>query len=281
MAQLNPILVRLQKKIEDYNKDVQRKIDDVAYRQKIVTVGVVCFNLVVLFLSNYLLPDDSKDESLRLLSLFSNDQLSILITVISIGFSLSTASLIGRNSFKELKIDETIIEPKLQYAGEWEYLTEFRIQTKDDGSTEYKRFKDNMEDYKERGISYWTQDAFELKIDFGNTSSLDKKNEETQPKLPTENASSDTDKVKKMPQVNWQSNPIAYDEHKVSWSFKGTIWWNDDKNYANEFSGIELYYVRGTDSQGRPSLLEGRLVGTILVGDKFYVVDAISSFWRK
>jgi len=281
MAQLNPILVRLQKKIEDYNKDVQRKIDDVAYRQKIVTVGVVCFNLVVLFLSNYLLPDDSKDESLRLLSLFSNDQLSILITVISIGFSLSTASLIGRNSFKELKIDETIIEPKLQYAGEWEYLTEFRIQTKDDGSTEYKRFKDNMEDYKERGISYWTQDAFELKIDFGNTSSLDKKNEETQPKLPTENASSDTDKVKKMPQVNWQSNPIAYDEHKVSWSFNGTIWWNDDKNYANEFSGIELYYVRGTDSQGRPSLLEGRLVGTILVGDKFYVVDAISSFWRK
>lgn len=281
MAQLNPMLVRLQQKIEDYNKDVQRKIDDVANRQKLVTIGVVCFNLVVLFLSNYLLPDDSKDESLRLLSLFSNDQLSILITVISIGFSLSTASLIGRNSFKELKIDETIIEPKLQYAGEWEYLTEFRIQTKDDGSTEYKRFKDNMEDYKERGISYWTQDAFELKIDFGNTSSLDKKNEETQPKLPTENASSDTDKVKKMPQVNWQSNPIAYDEHKVSWSFNGTIWWNDDKNYANEFSGIELYYVRGTDSQGRPSLLEGRLVGTILVGDKFYVVDAISSFWRK
>lgn len=144
MAQLNPILVRLQKKIEDYNKDVQRKIDDVAYRQKIVAVGIVCFDLVVLFLSNYLLPDDSKDESLRLLSLFSNDQLSILITVISIGFSLSTASLIGRNSFKELKIDETIIEPKLQYAGEWEYLTEFRIQTKDDGSTEYQRFKGSV-----------------------------------------------------------------------------------------------------------------------------------------
>lgn len=54
MAQLNPMLVRLQQKIEDYNKDVQRKIDDVANRQKLVTIGVVCFNLVVLFLSNYL-----------------------------------------------------------------------------------------------------------------------------------------------------------------------------------------------------------------------------------
>lgn len=281
MAQLNPMLVRLQQKIENYNKDVQRKIDNVANRQKIVTIGVVCFNLIVLFLSNYLLPDDSKDESLRLLSLFSNDQLSILVTVISIGFSVSTATLIGKNSFKELKIDDTIIEPKLQYAGEWEYLTEFRIQTKDDGSTEYQRFKDNMEDYKERGISYWTQDAFELKIDFGNTSSSNEKKVETQTMPAGDNTSSDSKSKKKKPQVNWQSNPIAYDEHKVSWSFNGTIWWNDDKNYANEFSGIELYYVRGTDSQDRPSLLEGRLIGTILVGDKFFVVDAISKFWRK
>ena len=37
MTQLNPILVWLQQKIEDYNKDVQRKIDDVANRQKLVT----------------------------------------------------------------------------------------------------------------------------------------------------------------------------------------------------------------------------------------------------
>ena len=278
MAQLNPMLVRLQQKIEDYNKDVQRKIDNVAARQKFVTIGVIFFNLVVLFLSNYLLPDDSKDEKLRLLTFFSNDQLNILITVISIGISLPIAALIGRNSFKELKIDEDIIEPKLQYAGEWEYKTDFRIQTKDDGSTEYQRFKENMEDYKEQGTSHWSQNAFELKIDFGNTSSSNKEKMENKS---TDNISSDTKKKKKSPQVNWQSNPIAYDEHKVSWSFNGVIWWNDDKNYANEFSGIELYYVRDTDAQGRPSLLEGRLVGTILVGDKFFVVDAISKFWRK
>ena len=263
MAQLNPMLVRLQQKIEDYNKDIQRKIDNVAARQKFVTIGVIFFNLVVLFLSNYLLPDDSKDEKFRLLTFFSNDQLNILITVISIGFSLPIAALIGRNSFKELKIDEDIIEPKLQYAGEWEYKTEFRIQTKDDGSLEYQRFKKNLEDYKEIGTSHWTQNAFELKIDFANTSSSTKNNQP--PKA----------------QVNWQSNPISYDEHKVSWSFNGSIWWNDDKNYANEFSGIELYYVRDNDIQGRPSLLEGHLVGTVLVGDKFYVVDAVSKFWRK
>lgn len=263
MAQLNPMLERLQQKIENYNKEVQGKINDVANRQKLVTIGVIVFNLVVLFLSNYLLPDDSSDESKRLLSFFTNDQLNILITVCSIGFSLPIAALVGNNSFKELKIDDTVIEPKLQYAGEWEYRTEFRIQTKDDGSTEYQRFKENMEDYKEDGISYWSQNAFELKIDFGNT------------------ASSDTVVGKKKPQINWQSNPIAYDEHKVSWSFNGTIWWNDDKSYANEFSGIELYYVRDTDDRGRPALLEGRLVGTILVGDKFYVVDAVSKFTRK
>lgn len=272
------MLEKLQQQIEDYNKDVQRKIDDVATRQKLVTIGVVFFNLVVLFLSNYLLPDDSEDKNLRLLSFFSNNQLNILITVVSIGISLPIAALIGRNSFKELKMDENIIEPKLQYAGEWEYRTDFRIQTKDDGSTEYQRFKENMEDYKEYGISYWSQNAFDLKIDFGNTSSSNTKKEETQS---TDDTSSDTNNKKKKPQINWQSNPIAYDEHKVSWSFNGVIWWNDDKNYANEFSGIELYYVRETDAQGRPSLLEGRLVGTILVGEKFYVVDAVSKFTRK
>ena len=263
MAQLNPILVSLQKKIEDYNKEVQRKIDDVANRQKLITIGVIFFNLVVLFISNYLLPDDSNDEKLRLLSFFSNDHLNILITVISIGVSLPVAAFVGRNRFKELKLDEIVIDSKLQYAGDWEYKTEFRIQTQDDGSLEYQRFKDNMKDYKERGTSHWTQNAFELKIDFANTSSP---NEGNQPSKA---------------QVNWQSNPISYDEHKVCWFFNGSIWWNDDKIYANEFSGIELYYVRGNDAQGRLSLLEGYLVGTILVGDKYYVVDAISSFWRE
>lgn len=53
MAQLNPMLERLQQKIEDYNKDVQRKIDDVANRQKMITIGVVVFNLVVLLLMQF------------------------------------------------------------------------------------------------------------------------------------------------------------------------------------------------------------------------------------
>ena len=134
MAQLNPMLVRLQQKIEDYNKDFQRKIDDFANRQKLITIGVILFNLVVLFISNYLLPDDSKDEKLRLLSFLSNGQLNILITVISIGVSFPVAAFVGRNCFKELKIDEDVFDPKLQYAGEWEYHTSFRIQSPNDGT---------------------------------------------------------------------------------------------------------------------------------------------------
>ena len=119
-----------------------------------------------------------------------------------------------------------------------------------------------MEGFVELGVSTWSQNIFELKIDFANTDVSNNK----------ENA--------RKPQVNWQSNPISYDEHEVRWSFNGKIWWADDKNYANEFSGIEFYYVRDNDKDGRPSLLEGRLVGTILIGEKFYVVDAISSFRR-
>lgn len=35
------------------------------------------------------------------------------------------------------------------------------------------------------------------------------------------------------------------------------------------------------DAQGRPSLLEGHLVGTVLVGKKLFAVDATSKFERK
>ena len=32
------------------------------------------------------------------------------------------------------------------------------------------------------------------------------------------------------------------------------------------------------DSQGKPSYLQGKLVGTVLIGENFYVVSAISKF---
>lgn len=262
MTQYNPMLIKLQRKIEEHNMNVQQTIDKVATQQKFITIGAIAINLLILFLTNYFLPDDSKDASKRLITFLSNDQLNILITVVSIGVTLPVAALLGRKKFTELKIDEDVIDPKMQYAGNWEYKTTFRMQSKDDGSEEYKRCKENMEGFEEHGVSTWSQNIFELKIDFANT------------------AVSKGKKGKKKPQVNWQSNPISYDEHEVRWSFNGKIWWTDDRNYANDFSGIEFYHVRENDSNGRPSLLEGRLIGTILIGEKFFVVDAISSFRR-
>lgn len=258
MAQLNPMLEELQLQIQQHNRDAEALMDKVADNQNRITIGIVVFNVAVFILLEHFF-----GSSTPLIAGLDNTVLNLLATICLLLVSFPTAAKYGKRNLKQLKLNEEQIKPKLNYAGSWEYQTNFRIQTKDDGSPEYQRFKENMENYEEHGISQWSQNVFELKIDYANTSSSNNHNE------------------KKMPKVNWQSNPIAYDEHKVSWSFNGIIWWNDDKNYANEFSGIELYYVRDSDSQGRPSLLEGRLVGTILVGDRFYVVDAISNFKRK
>ena len=179
------------------------------------------------------------------------------------GYKYKFVQLLGRKKFHELKINEGVIEPKLQYAGEWEYKTSFRLQSQDDGSEEYKRCKENMDNYPEQGLCKWTQNIFELKIEYANTESS-----KTIEKTPH-------------PHISWQSSPISYDENEVRWSFNGKIWWKDEKNYANEFSGIEFYRVRECDALGRPCYLEGRLIGTILVGKHFFVVDAISSFTKK
>jgi hypothetical protein len=66
MAQFNPMLVRLQRKIEEHNKNVQQTIDKVATRQKFITIVAIAINLLILFLTNYFLPDDSEDASKRL-----------------------------------------------------------------------------------------------------------------------------------------------------------------------------------------------------------------------
>ena len=66
MAQYNPMLVRLQRKIEEHNKNVQQTIDKVATRQKFITIGTIAINLLILFLTNYFLPVDSEGASKRL-----------------------------------------------------------------------------------------------------------------------------------------------------------------------------------------------------------------------
>lgn len=253
MAQLNPMLVELQKKIQDYNKNVGIIIDKVAREQNKWTIGFVVLNIVI-----FALLEIGASKLPTLVPGISNTIWSFVITLLLLLVELPMASKKGKEGLQELQLNENVITPKMNYAGEWEYKTDFRVQSPDDGTDEYKRFKANMEDYKERGTSVWTQDVFELKIDFANTTSKDDQ-----------------------PQVIWHSNPISYDDRQVSWSFGGKIWWKDDKNYANEFSGIEQYTVKKKDAMGRPCRLEGHLVGTILVGERFYVVDAVSKFTRK
>lgn len=253
MAQLNPMLVELQKQIELNNREAETIIDKVSRRQNYITLACVTFNIVAFVALQTFF---GKEEPV--IHDIPNTVVSMIITIILLLVSFPFASQFAKKDLRVVKLNEDGIEAKLNYSGEWEYDTNFRIQSPDDSTDEYKRFRDNMADYKEHGTSVWSQNVFELKIDFANTSS--KENQ---------------------PQVIWHSNPISYDEHEVSWSFGGKIWWKDDKNFANEFSGIEKYTVKENDKLGRPCRLEGHLVGTILVGEHFYVVDAISKFVRK
>lgn len=42
MAQYNPMLVRLQRKIEEHKKIVQQTIDKMVTWQKFITIGAIC-----------------------------------------------------------------------------------------------------------------------------------------------------------------------------------------------------------------------------------------------
>ena len=284
MAQINPLLEKLQQKIENYNKEVEAKIESVSTRQGFITIGAILINLLVLFLSGYFLPDDTADKKLRLIAQLSNSQLSILITIMSMGISLVVAGILGKNSFKGLKLGNEIIEPKLNYAGEWTYKTRFRIQSKEEDSEEFLRFKENMEGYEEDGKTTWSQNVFDLKIDFGITNVSTKQMKEIAESQQASAApESNGDALSKLepPRITWQSDPATYDEKRIHWSFCGKIWWGDDEVYCNEFYGIESYNVTAHDGQGRPSKLEGHLVGLVVVGKRFFALDGISEFNRE
>lgn len=260
MAQLNPMLEKLQRQIQDYNKDVEAIIDKVANHQNLITLSFVVFNVIVFLVLESLL--GKKDP---IFSDIPNTVISFVATLILLLVSFPLASKYAKRNFQTLQLNEEQIEPKLNYAGEWSYKTNFRIQSREEDCEEYRRLKDNMEGYKEEGTSIWTQNVFDLKIGFANTIvSTDRTKDGVKP-----------------PQVTWHSDPASYDESEIHWSFNGKIWWGDDKVYCNEFCGIEYYNVKDHDVQGRPSLLEGHLVGTVLVGKKLFAVDATSKFERK
>ena len=246
------MLEKLQRQIQDFNKETETRIEKVAFRQNIITLAYVVFNIIV-FISLELLLGDKEP----IIKGMPNVVINFVVTLILLLISFPFASRFAKRNMKSLQLNEDAIEPKMQYAGMWKYHALFRIQSPDDGSIEYKRLAENMGGYEEDGVGHWIQNVFELKIDFAGTTKKDNH-----------------------PQVSWHSDPISYDEHGVRWSFSGKIWWKDDQNYANEFSGIEYYTVSGHDDKGRPSHLEGHLIGTVLVGKSFFVVDALATYDR-
>lgn len=255
MANYNPMLEQLQTDISNHNKEVARIIEQVANRQFYLTVGVILFNIIVYFALDAIIGNNEP-----ILPPFSNSTLNFLLTLSLVAISFPTAAKYAKSSLAELRLDTTKISADLDFAGSWDYETTFRIQSGYEDCDEYKLLVDNMDGYTEKGLSVWNQNIFDLKIDFANT--VDKQQD-----------------IK--PEIIWKSDPISYNSSEVRWSFSGKIWWINDENYANEFSGIEFYRVTEHDELGRPALLEGKLTGTILVGKKFYVVDAVSKFMRK
>ena len=244
MAQLNPMLEKLQKQIEDYNKDTEATIEKVANRQNLITLAFVVFNIIVFLVLESVF---SRPEPYILD--IPNTVLNFVITLLLLLVSFPVASNYAKRDLHKLQLSEEQVDANMNYAAKT-----------------FKLLKSNMEGFEEKGLSKWTQNIFELKINFAYT---DPHKEQTQ------NASREP-----TPNIIWESNPISFNENRIKWSFSGEISWKNNENFANTFSGIESYTVVEHDAQGRPSYLQGKLVGTILVGENFYVVSAASKFWR-
>lgn len=261
MSHYNPMLEKLQRQIQEYNKDTEAKIDQVANRQNMITLAFVVFNIIVFLVLESVF---SRPEPYVLD--IPNTVLNFVITLLLLLVSFPVASKNAKRDLHQLQLNEEQVDANMNYAGIWEYETNFHVESPDDGTKNFKLLKSNMEGFEEKGLSKWTQNIFELKINFAYT---DPHKEQTQ------NA-----RREPTPNIIWESNPISFNENRIKWSFSGEISWKNNENFANTFSGIESYTVIEHDAQGRPSYLQGKLVGTILVGENFYVVSAVSKFWR-
>jgi len=171
MSHYNPMLERLQQQIQEYNKDTEAKIDQVANRQNLITLTFVVFNIIV-----FLVLESTLGGKEPLLLDIPNTVLNFVATLILLLVSFPLASGYAKRNLQKLQLNEEQIDASLNYAEILEYETE---------------------------------------------------------------------------------------------------------NFANTFSGIESYTVNEHNAQGKPSFLQGKLVGTDLIGDCFYVVSAVSKFIRK
>ena len=155
-------------------------------------------------------------------------------------------------------------------------MTTFKVKSPDDGSIAYQLVKDSLDGLPEKGTALWVLNLFELHIDFAATKEEGKKKGKKETANNSESQSDDTKKTK----VEWTSGPIEFTSHKVSWTFSGTIKWNNGSEMVNEIKGVESYQVVERDLLRRPTQLVGELLGIVKVEDKYYVVVAESSYTK-
>lgn len=262
MTQLNPMLARLQQQIQEYNKDTEATIEKVANRQNLITLTFVIFNIII-----FLTLESVFGRTEPYILDIPNTVLNFVITLLLLLVSFPVASKYAKRDLRSLQLNEEQVDANMNYAGVWEYETNFHVESPDDGTKTFRLLKSNMEGFEEKGLSRWSQNVFELKINFAYTDphKAQAKNTNREP----------------TPNIIWESNPISFNENRINWSFSGDISWKNNENFANTFCGIESYTVNNHDSHGRPSYLQGKLVGTVLVGEHFYVVSAISKFVRR
>lgn len=264
MARNNPLVGKLDKDINEYNERVGGILDKVANWQYYVTIAIVIINIVAFFALQ------SIPESFSI-GKFDNYTISFLSSLILLLVSIPIANSAGKALLKKESTNIYTIDPSLDYSGQWEYLTIFKLKTPDDGSTAYQLVKDSMNNLSEKGSSLWVLNLFELHIDFAATEEKADNKKEKDKNI----------KNKKRTKVEWTSGPIEFNSHKVSWTFSGTIKWNNGSEVVNEFKGIETYRVVERDLFRRPTKLVGELLGTVKIEDKYYVVVAESSYTKQ
>ncbi len=140
MSHYNPMLEKLQRQIQEYNKDTEAKIDQVANRQNMITLAFVVFNIIVFLVLESVF---SRPEPYVLD--IPNTVLNFVITLLLLLVSFPVASKNAKRDLHQLQLNEEQVDANMNYAGVWEYETYFHVESPDDGTKSFKLLKSNME----------------------------------------------------------------------------------------------------------------------------------------
>jgi len=140
MSHYNPMLEKLQRQIQEYNKDTEAKIDQVANRQNMITLAFVVFNIIVFLVLESVF---SRPEPYVLD--IPNTVLNFVITLLLLLVSFPVASKNAKRDLHQLQLNEEQVDANMNYAGIWEYETNFHVESPDDGTKIFKLLKSNME----------------------------------------------------------------------------------------------------------------------------------------